>query len=250
MLRRSRSLRNVDPTEVDGQFYTLADAEAVRHLFRVASGCLHGGRGSQILGQVRTAMSAAHNADSIDSVLSKLLHMAIRVGRRARRGTAISRYSTSIGTLAVRLARRIMGSSTGLRCWWSAPARRAAAAQTLVDSGGREAAGRKQGLGAGEEVGLATLLGGVAVPFEAGRGAERSRHCHQFVRSDSLPDHANWLKRWRCATRKPMMFVDIAVPRDIDPDIRQLANAHVFDIDDLQALAEDNIRERRRRSSG
>ena len=45
-----------------------------------------------------------------------------------------------------------------------------------------------------------------------------------------------------------MMFVDIAVPRDIDPDIRQLANAHVFDIDDLQALAEDNIRERRSRA--
>ena len=136
----------MDPTEVDGQFYTLADAEAVRHLFRCRVRNRPWWSGKPILGQVRTAMSAAHNADSIDSVLSKLLHMAIRVGDRPC-WYRLSRYSTSIAR-SRSAWRGASGSSVLRKCWWSRRRGGRHAAQRW-STRGREAAGRKQGLGGG-----------------------------------------------------------------------------------------------------
>ena len=238
--------KGVDPVELQDSIYSLSHDEAVRHLFRVACGIDSMVVGeAQILGQVRTAMSAAHNADSIDSVLSKLLHMAIRVGRRARHETAISRYSTSISTLAVRLARGILGEldqHTVLVV--SAGEAGKLAARTLVDSG----VARLLVVNRDPEraVEIATLLGGTAVPFM--KLAEALSEADIVISSSGATHYliTRELAAEALAMRdgKPMMFVDIAVPRDIDPEIRNLANAHLFDIDDLQSLAEDNIRER------
>ena len=240
--------KSVNVADLEQSLYSLESEEAVRHLFRVASGVDSMVVGeAQILGQVRSAMSAAHNANSIDSILSKLLHMAIRVGRRARHETAISRYSTSISTLAVRLARRLLGEldqHTVLVV--SAGEAGKLAARTLVDSGvARLLVVNRDSERALE---LATQLGGVAVPFE--KLAEALSEADIVISSSGATHYlvTRDLASEALALRdgKPMMFVDIAVPRDIDPEIRNLANAHLFDIDDLQSLAEDNIRERER----
>jgi glutamyl-tRNA reductase len=238
--------KGVGARELEGSLYTLEDSEAVRHLFRVACGVDSMVIGeAQILGQVRTAMSAAHNADSIDAVLSKLLHMAIRVGRRARHETAIARYSTSISTLAVRLARRLLGElNEHTVLVVSAGEAGKLAARTLVDSGvARLLVVNRDAERAAE---LAGLLGGVAVPFA--KLAEALSQADIVISSSGATRYlvTRDLAAEALALRdgKPMMFIDIAVPRDVDPEIRNLANAHLFDIDDLQSLAEDNIRER------
>ncbi|MEX2237179.1 MAG: glutamyl-tRNA reductase [Dehalococcoidia bacterium] len=226
--------------------YTLEGQNAVRHLFRVACGIDSMVVGeAQILGQVRTAMSAAHNADSIDPTLSKLLHTAIRLGRRARHETSISRYSASVSTLAVRLARKHLGGLEGQRVLvLSAGEAGKLAARTLVDSGvaGLTVVNRSSERAAE----VAQLLGGVAVPFS---DLVRALSEADIVISSSgsatyLVNKGMAAEALAARDGKPMLFIDIAVPRDIDPRIKALPHVHLFDIDDLQALARDNIRER------
>src|SRR2546428_3234685 len=100
----------VDPTH----FYALQHEEAVRHLFRVAAGIDSMVLGeSQVLGQVRDAMSAATEVSALNGVLSRLFHSAIAVGKRVRSETHIGRHAVSVGSAAVALARRTLGDLNG-----------------------------------------------------------------------------------------------------------------------------------------
>ncbi len=228
--------------------YFLRHDEAVRHLFRVASGIdsMVLGEG-QILGQVRDAMSAATQARALNGVLSRLLHCALRVGKRARSQTNIGRYAVSVSSAAVALARQTAGRLDGKTVLViSAGSTGKLAAHSLAESGAARilVTNRTPQRAAA----LARSIGGQTVPFSqlphvlaesdiviSGTGAG------QFVLEPEIVAPA-------AASRNgaELLLFDIAVPRDIDPAVRELPGVRLFDIDDLEAVSRASLRGRRR----
>lgn len=230
------------------RFYVLHQEEAVRHLHRVACGVDSMVLGeAQILGQVREAMAAAHAAGSLDGVLSRLFHTAIAVGKRARSQTRIGRYALSVSATAVALAKKTFGSlrqRTVLVI--SAGATGKLAARSLAQSGASRILVTNRTYARAAE--LAQRLGGEAVPFDrlpqaladsdiviSATGADTFVLGPDLVRSALASGNS-----------RSLLLIDIAVPRDVDPSVRQLPNVHLFDIDDLQAVSEANLRGRQR----
>ncbi len=228
--------------------YFLADDEAVRHLFRVAAGVDSMVLGeSQILGQVRDAMSAAAQAGSLNGVLSRLLHSAIRVGKRARSQTDIGRYCVSVSSAAVALARQTAGAldeRTVLVI--SAGSTGELAARCLAESGAARILVTNRT--AQRAAALAGEIGGQAIPFSrlawalaesdiviSGTGAGG------FILGPEVIASAATNRDGR-----ELLLIDIAVPRDVDPAVRQLPGVRLFDIDDIQALSRASMRGRRR----
>ncbi|MEE8347809.1 MAG: glutamyl-tRNA reductase [Dehalococcoidia bacterium] len=228
--------------------YFLTHDEAVRHLFRVAAGVDSMVLGeSQILGQVRDAMSAGTQAGSLNSVLSRLFHCALRVGKRARSQTKISRYAVSVSSAAVALARKTVGALDGKTVLvMSAGSTGKLTARSLADCGAARilVANRTPERAAA----LAGSIGGQAVPFSqlrraladsdiviSGTGADG------FVLGPELVGPA-------AAGRNgsTLVLIDIAVPRDIDPAVRELPGVRLFDIDDVEAVSRASLRGRRR----
>jgi len=236
-------------TQLDPRLtYFLTHDEAVRHLFRVAAGVDSMVLGeSQILGQVRDAMSAGTQAGSLNSVLSRLFHCALRVGKRARSQTKISRYSVSVSSAAVALARKTVGALDGKTVLvMSAGSTGKLTARSLADCGAARilVANRTPKRAAA----LADSIGGRAVPFSglpralaasdvviSGTGAEG------FVLGPELVAPA-------AAGRNgsALVLIDIAVPRDIDPAVREIPGVRLFDIDDVEAVSRASMRGRRR----
>lgn len=228
-------------------FFALSGREAARHLFRVAAGVESMVVGeSEILGQVRAAFTAATAAGTHTPALSRLFHTAIRVGRKARAQTEIGRHAVSVSSTAVALARSTLGDLSGLTV-------------LVVGAGeaGKLTAGNLAGSGVGRMLvtsrtvertaDLAAALGGDAVAFSeiaAAIGASdiviSSTASPEFVIDRALVERA---LRGRAA--RPLLLIDIAVPRDIDPAVRELPGVHLFDIDALQTVAEGNMRRRR-----
>ena len=228
--------------------YFLTHEEAVRHLFRVAAGVDSMVLGeSQILGQVRDAMSAATQAGSLNGVLSRLMHSAIRVGKRARSQTHIGRYSVSVSSVAVELARKTAGTLEGKTVLViSAGSTGKLAAHSLADSGAERVLVTNRT--PARAAALARSIGGQTVPFShlpralaesdiviSGTGAGG------FVLGPELVAPA-------VASRNgsPLLLLDVAVPRDIDPAVRELPGVHLFDIDDIEAVSRASLRGRRR----
>ncbi len=228
--------------------YFLVHDEAVRHLFRVAAGVDSMVLGeSQILGQVRDAMSAATEAGSLNGVLSRLLHSAIRVGKRARSQTEIGRYSVSVSSAAVALAKQTAGSLDDRTVLViSAGSTGELAARSLAESGvARILVANRT---AERATNLAGEIGGQAVPFSrlaralaesdiviSGTGAD------EFILGPELVASAVANRNGR-----ELVLIDIAVPRDVDPAVRQVAGVRLFDIDDIQTISRASMRGRRR----
>lgn len=228
--------------------YFLTHDEAVRHLFRVAAGVDSMILGeSQILGQVRDAMTAATQAGSLYGVLSRLFHSAVRVGKRVRSQTNISRYTVSVSSAAVALARKTLGTLDGKTVLvMSAGSTGKLTARSLADSGAARilVANRTPERAAA----LADSIGGQAIPFShlphalaesdvviSGTGAGG------FVLGPELvaPVAAN-------RNSSALVLIDIAVPRDVDPAVRELPGVRLFDIDDVEAVSRTSLRGRRR----
>jgi glutamyl-tRNA reductase len=225
----------VDPS----RFYLLTGLEAVRHLYRVAAGLdsLVVGE-SQIQGQVREAFAAATDAGCVNGVLSRLFHTALAVGKRARRETAIGRWAASVGSAAVALAQRVLGGLEGRTVLVvSAGATGKLAARALAEAGAGRVLVTNRTYARALEV--ARALGGQPVPFSqltealaqadiviSATGAQGFVLGPQQVAA-ALPRRAG----------RPLVCIDIAVPRDIDPAVGGLEGVHLYDIDDLQAVA-------------
>jgi glutamyl-tRNA reductase len=228
--------------------YFLAHDEAVRQLFRVAAGIESMVLGeSQILGQVRDAMSAATQAGSLNGVLSRLFHCALRVGKRARSQTNIGRYAVSVSSAAVALARQTIGSledKTVLVI--SAGSTGKLAARSLAESGAARilVANRTPE----RAVALAAGIGGQTVPFaELPRALAESdivisgTGAGGFVLGPELVAPAAAARNGN-----QLLLLDVAVPRDIDPAVRSLPSVRLFDIDDIEGVSRANLRGRRR----
>jgi glutamyl-tRNA reductase len=241
------ALAGLSESEIAPALYTLTDEAAALHVFRVAAGLdsLIPGE-AQILGQVRGAYEAAREAGTAGPVLHRLFRQALRVGRRVRTETAIGENPASISSAAAELAERVFGTLEGRRI--------------LV-------------LGAGKMSDLATvnlISRGVDSVFVANRSVERAeRLARRFggraagldaveaelenadvvVASTSARGYVLSAEQVERAMRtrkgRPIFFVDIAVPRDIDPAVVKLQDVFLYNVDDLQGIVNDNLRNRR-----
>ena len=228
---------------IDDHFYVLQGADAVRHLFRVASSIDSMIIGeSQILGQVRDAFSAADEANTIDGILLKLFHSAIGVGRRARSETHIGRHAVSVSSAAVTLARNALGDLTGKTVLVvSAGGMGELAAKSLADHAGsriivaNRTLKRAQELAEdlGEDV-HATTLSDLPNALSLSDIVISGTSADGFIIG---PDDVRPVMEGR--NGRGLLFIDIAVPRDIDPSVSELRGVHLHDIDDIEAVTND-----------
>lgn len=233
---------------VTPHLYEYHNQDAVRHLFRVSSSLDSMIVGeSQVLGQVRDALSAASDAQSVQVSTVGLFHGAVRVGRKVREETDIGRNPLSISYAGVQLARRMLGDLTGKRVLLvgaGETGQLVARALRTVGVGDLMIANRT--LARAEE--LADYLGGRAIPFselETGLG-----QANIVIAATDSPDYLitqNMLASAYTHRQDEGLFLfDLAVPRDIDPQIASMEGVSLFNIDDLFSIAEENLEERKR----
>jgi glutamyl-tRNA reductase len=228
--------------------YSHADDEAVRHVFRVASSLDSMVVGEpQVLGQVRRAYSLAVEAGTAGRVLNRLVHHALRVAKRVRTETGIASSAVSISYMAVELGRKIFGSLDGRTVLLVGAGEMAElSARHLVNAG----AARVLVTNRTDETArkLAAEFGGEAVDYA--RLPSHLSRADIVICSTGAPDYVitQAVAREALAERRhaPSFFIDISVPRNIDPAIGGMSNLFVFDIDDLEAVIASNIRERER----
>ena len=244
-LSRSRLIPHEDFSK---HLYSHADDAAVRHVFRVASSLDSMVVGEpQVLGQVRHAYSLAVEAGTAGRVLNRLVHQAFRVAKRVRTETGIAASAVSISYMAVELGRKIFGELKGRTV-------------LLVGAGEMAELSAKHLMSAGvsrvlvcnrtEEKAqqLAAQFNGEAVAFE--RLSASLSEADIVICSTGASEYLITPQIAREALEKrrnrPSFFIDISVPRNIDPEVGQLSNLFVFDIDDLESVIASNIRERER----
>ena len=241
----------VDPDYLRPHLYTLEEDAAVGHLFRVASSLDSQIIGeSEILGQVRDAFGTASRAGMAGGALAHLFHSAIRTGKRARTETAIGRNALSVSRACVELARLALGdlgSKRGLVVGVGEASR--LAAQALRDAGLGELTVANRTRAHAEE--LAESLGGEAASLD-----ELPRllaAADVVVTSTGAPDFVITREQIESAmagrAHRPLLVVDIALPRDVEPTAANVPGVQLHTLDDLEAIAEANRREREAEAS-
>ena len=233
------------PDELSPYLYHYTDVEAVRHLFRVASGLDSMIVGeSQILGQVRHALIAASQTQSTQVSLIGLFHAGVRAGRRVREETDVGRNALSISYAGVQLAQRVMGTLSGLRVLLiGAGEAGRLVAQALRTDGVSDLMIANRTWERADE--LAQSLGGMVTPFSDIDDALRDADI--VIAATDSPEFVITHEMAALARRDgPQFFFDLAVPRDVDPQVEQLDGVNLFNIDDLFSIAEENLEERKR----
>jgi glutamyl-tRNA reductase len=229
-------------------FFAATGTDAVRHLFLVAAGIESMVIGeAEVLGQVRAAFAAATAAGTHTPILSRAFHEAVRVGRKVRAQTNISRGTTSISAAAAALARTTLGDLAGKTALViGAGDAGMLAARALVSNGVSSIVVTSRS--AERSAAVAADLGGTAAPFEelgaslaAADVVITSTAAPHFLIAPPMIASAMLGRRAR-----PLLLIDIAVPRDVDPDVRSVPGVHLHDIDDLQAMAGESMRRRRK----
>jgi glutamyl-tRNA reductase len=220
--------------------YQHRDQDCARHLFRVASGLDSMVVGEhQVLGQVRTAFSVASEGGHVRGPLSRLFHQALRVARYIHRDTSIGSHSRSVSRAGVQLARGILGDLSQQRALviGAGDAGRLVA-QALADAGVHEIIVTNRTLWRAED--LAKELGGVAAPFD--ELSQQLSHADVVISSTGSPGYVLEQSHVRDSIQhrqeRPLLLIDIAVPRDIDPSVAELDGVQLYDIDALQSLSE------------
>jgi glutamyl-tRNA reductase len=201
----------------------------------------------QVLGQVRRAYSVAVDAGTTGRVLHRLVHHALRVAKRVRTETGIAAAAVSVSYTAVELGRKIFGSLKGATVLLVGAGEMAElAAQHLAAAGASRLLVANRTYETAQA--LATRYGGEAVEFDslAALLAETdvcicSTSAPQYVITPEMAERAREARR-----NRPAFFIDISVPRNVDPRVGELGNLFVFDVDDLEAVVASNIRERER----
>jgi glutamyl-tRNA reductase len=254
-LARLRSFLNgapeVPPEALAASLYVHQDAEAVRHLFRVAASLDSLVLGEpQILGQVKEAYRQATRQQATGPILNRLLHKTFSVAKRVRTETGIGDHAVSVSYAAVGLAKKIFGELTGM---------------TVLLIGAGEMA----------ELALEHLRGqGVGRIILANRTLERGLRLAERFRGEavSLEELEAQLLRadilisstgsdtyllgrdqvraaMRRRKQRPLFMIDIAVPRDLDPAINDLDNVYLYNIDDLQEVVEQSRQARQQEAA-
>jgi glutamyl-tRNA reductase len=229
--------------ELGPALYRLGDEAAALHLFRVAGGLdsLVPGEG-EILGQVRAAYEAGETGPCLD----RLFRQALNVGRRVRVETAIGESPSSVSSAAAALAQQVFGELTGRRVLLLGAGKTSeAAARNLVSRGAHVVGVANRTIANGEE--LARKLGAVAVGLDG--VAEQLGHADVVVASTSAPDLVLTLDGvgsvLRARKGRPLLLLDLAVPRDLDPAINDVDGCFLYDVDDLEAVVAETLSGRR-----
>ena len=240
--------RSIDVQQLQSHFYTLRDENAATHLFRVACGVDSLVLGeSQILKQVRTALDTAQRNGSARLLLNELFQRSLRTGKRARSETDIGRGHLSISTAAVELAGQVFDDLESCHAMLlGAGEMGELTAQYLVDAEVASLRVANRTLARAEE--LARRFSGTAIEFD--HLATHLAETDIVISSTSAPDFVVTPDILREAMKqrrgRPIFLIDIAVPRDIDPAVRDIDNVFLFDIDDLQQVVASNKQDRER----
>ncbi len=226
--------------------YIYIDQDAVKHLFRVACSLDSMVVGEpQILGQIKDAYRQATEAKASGVVLNRLLHKSFSVAKRVRTETRIGSNAVSISYAAVELAKKIFGELQGkIALLIGAGEMAELAAEHLISNGVERIVVANRTLE--RALALARRFNGSTVPWE--ELVEELRKTDIIISSTGSPEpilNAGQVrKRMRARRNRPLFFIDIAVPRDIDPDVNRIDNVYLYNIDDLQGIVEINRAER------
>jgi glutamyl-tRNA reductase len=243
-----REYFQLDDSTLDPHLYEYREQEAVRHLFRVASSLDSMVLGeAQILGQVKEAYATARAVGAVQSQLDRLLTRAFVVAKRVRSETAVGSSAVSVASVAVELAKKIFGSLNGKHVY-------------LVGAGKMSELAARHLLAHGAEsifvsnrtydraIRLAHQFNGQAIEFS--RLHDTCDRGDIVITSTGSP-HAIFRRKHGeifLSRRKnrPMFFIDIAVPRDVDPEMNKLDGIFVYDIDDLQQAVASHVADRQK----
>ncbi len=240
--------RGVAAEGLADHLYERVDAEAIHHLFCVAAALDSMVVGeSQILGQLKDAYGAAMRAQATGAILGRSMEKAFQVAKRVRSETGISRGAANVSSVAVELARRVFGDLMGKTVLVIGAGKMSAlAARHLRVAGATSLLVTNRSPERAEE--LAAEVEGSARPWDdlphllaesdvvlSSTGATSPILLPRLVKG------AMKARRWR-----PLVVVDIAVPRDADPAIAKLDGVYLFDIDDLERVVAENLKERQK----
>jgi glutamyl-tRNA reductase len=242
-----QNLYGFDPQPYRKYLYEYREREAVRHVFRVASSLDSMVVGEpQILGQVKEAYATARAVGAVNSQLDALYTRAFAVAKRVRTETAIATSAVSIASVAVELAKKIFGHLEGKSVYLVGAGKMCelAARHLLAHGASKIYVGNRTYERA---VALAAKFDGEAITFD--QLYDTVERADIVISSTGAP-HTIFRKEhgekflYRRKNR-PMFFIDIAVPRDVDPEMNRLDGIFVYDIDDLQQMVASHISDRR-----
>lgn len=234
-------------SELAESLYRVAGSLAVRHVFRVASSLDSMILGEpQILGQVKSAYSQAVEAGASGTVLNNLFQAAFRVAKRIRTETSIGEYSVSVSSAAVELARKILGNlGHKIILIVGAGKMGEVAVRHLADGGAGSIYVTNRSAEAAAD--LAARFHGTAVQFD--QLSYWVALSDIIIVSTAAPsviiDRTMVASAMHTRRNRPIVFIDMSVPRNVDPAVSGIDNAFCYDIDDLGAVVEANLEERR-----
>jgi glutamyl-tRNA reductase len=240
------SQAGIRPTALAPSIYALRNCDAARHLYRVTSGLDSMIVGeAEIQGQVKRAYEAAISGETVGPLTNHLFKAALATGKRVRTETAIGERQLSLPAVAVALAREQLGSLDGRSVVIVGTGETGElTARALADSGGRTVfvASRRRD----RAISLARRYGGVSVMFDELPGAlEQADMLVAATASPHLLLEARELAEVMSLRQgRPLLLIDLAVPRDIDAACTEIDGVSLFDIDDLQAVITRNRRVR------
>ncbi len=236
----------VDPDSIAPYLYRYWDEEVIRHLFRVASSLDSMVIGEpQILGQLKSAFTAAKECGAVAGALETVLTRAFAVAKRVRTETAIGQSAVSVSYVAVELAKQIFGRlddktvmlvGAGEMSELAARhLRRAGVRRIFVTNRTHERA-----------VQLAKAFDGEVVPYD--RFREELPRADIVITSSGAPHciltREDMRKVIAARRNRPVFLIDIAVPRNVEPAVNELDNVFLYDIDDLQEVVDENLKAR------
>jgi glutamyl-tRNA reductase len=246
VLRFISEFHQLAPEQIRPHLYSHVDQEAVRHLFRVSSGLDSMIVGEpQILGQIKEAYGVATTVQTAGPLLNKLFHWAFGVGKRVRSETALAEGAVSVSFAAVSLAKKIFGSLQGRRVLViGAGEMGKLTAVHLKAQGVASVVITSRTLGNAQQ--LAEEVGGTVTPWDAMPQALLDADIVITSTGSSLPILTkSQVKAAVPASRtRPLFIIDIAVPRDVDPQAAEIEQVFLYNIDDLQSIVRENLQKR------
>lgn len=228
--------------------YIRAESDAIRHILMVASSLDSMVVGEpQILGQFKEAFDFALTKKTTGVLLNRLMRKAISTAKRVRTETRIAENAVSVGFAAVELAKKIFGGLSGKSCMLLGAGEMAElTARCIVRSGAKDVVVVNRTYERCRE--LAEKFGGRPARFED--FLQEIVHMDIIICSTGAPDYVLNKEEMKAVMKKrrhkPVFIIDISVPRNIDPKINRIGNVYLYDIDDLQGVADSNLFERKK----
>jgi glutamyl-tRNA reductase len=242
--------RGVPLKRFEPHLYIHTGEDAVRHVFRVASSLDSMVLGEpQILGQIKESYRLAAECGTTGCVLNRLMHKSFSVAKRVRRETGIGGHAVSVSYAAVELAKKIFDTLEGRKVLLVGAGEMAElAVEHLIRNHARDI--RVANRTFERAVLLARRFSGAALKIE--EIPDCLKAVDIIISSTGAPGYVITRDQVKAALKarknRPLFFIDIALPRDIDPDINRLPNTYVYDLDDLAGVVDQNVAERKKES--